>query len=45
MQKKHKLKTVKDKKRMNIANFVNIYIYIYIYTQIYIHICDENDSK
>ena len=38
--------TVKDnKKRMNIANFVNIYIYIYTHTQIYIHICDENDSK
>ena len=34
--------TVEDnKKRMNMANFINIYIYKYIY---YI-ICDENDSK
>ena len=28
-----------DKKRMNIANFMNIYTNIYIYI-----ICDENDS-
>ena len=29
-----------NKKRMNIANFINIYTNIYIYI-----ICDENDSK
>ena len=37
--------TVEDnKKRMNVANFKNIYtnIYTYIYTYI---ICDENDSN
>ena len=35
--------TVEDnKKRMNSANFINIYIYTNIYTCI---ICDENDSK
>ena len=34
------------KKRMAIANFINIYIYIYIYTNIYADsICDKNDSK
>ena len=33
--------TVEDnKKRMNIANFINIYTNIYTYI-----ICDENDSK
>ena len=33
--------TVEDnKKRMNIANFINIYTYIYTYL-----ICDKNDSK
>ena len=33
--------TVQDnKKRMNIANFINIYTNIYIYI-----ICDENDSE
>ena len=33
--------TVKDnKKRMNIADFINIYTNIYTYI-----ICDENDSK
>ena len=33
------------KKRMNVANFINIYIYIYIYANIYTYIiCDENDS-
>ena len=33
--------TVEDnKKRRNIANFINIYIYIELYTYI---ICDEND--
>ena len=33
--------TVEDnKKRMNIANFINIYANIYTYI-----ICDENDSK
>ena len=33
-----------NKKRMNMANFINIYanIYIYIYTYI---ICDKNGSK
>ena len=31
---------LKNKKRMNIANFINIYTNIYNYT-----ICDENDSK
>ena len=35
--------TVEDnKKRMNITNFINIYIYTNIYAYI---ICDENDSK
>ena len=35
--------TVEDnKKRMNIANFINIYIYTDTYTYI---LCDENDSK
>ena len=29
-----------DRKRMNIANFVNIYTNIYTYI-----ICDKNDSK
>ena len=29
-----------NKKRMNIANFINIYTNIYTYI-----ICDENDSK
>ena len=36
------------KKRMNVANFINIYIYIYIYiyANIYTYIkCGENDSK
>ena len=33
-----------NEKRMNIANFINIYINIYIYIYTYI-ICDENDSK
>ena len=33
--------TVEDnKKRMNIANFINIYTNIYTYI-----VCDENDSK
>ena len=33
--------TVEDnKKRMNIANFINVYANIYTYI-----ICDENDSK
>ena len=33
--------TVQDnQKRMNIANFINIYTNIYTYI-----ICDENDSK
>ena len=31
-----------NKKRMNITNFINIYIYINIYAYI---ICDKNDSK
>ena len=31
-----------NKKRMNIANFINIYTNIYIYTYI---TCDENYSK
>ena len=34
-----------NKKRMNIANFINIYtyiLYIYIYTYL---ICDKNDPK
>ena len=36
-----KIITVEDnKKRMNIANFINIYANIYTYI-----ICDENDSK
>ena len=32
--------TVEDKKRMNIANFINIYANVYTYIK-----CDENDSK
>ena len=38
MQKK--IITVENKKRMNIANFINIYTNIYTYI-----ICDKNDSK
>ena len=37
-----------NKKRMNIANIMNIYIYIYIYIYLYYYtyiICGENDSK
>ena len=43
--------TVEDnKKRMNIANCMNIYVYIYKYICIYIYIyiyiiCDENESQ
>ena len=41
--------TVKDNRRkMNIVNFINIYIYIYIYIYKNIYdyiICDENVSK
>ena len=31
-----------EQKRMNIANFINIYIYANIYSYI---TCDKNDSK
>ena len=39
MQKKHYSETY-NKKRMNIADFLNIYTNIYTYI-----ICDENGSK
>ena len=42
--------TVEDKKKMNIANFITLYIYIYIYIQMYIPVLyvtrmtqDKND--
>ena len=35
-----------NKKRMNMANFINIYTNIYIYIYIYTYIiCDKNGSK
>ena len=41
MQKKN-ITVQHNKKRMNIANFINIYIYIYIYTNIYTYIDSIN---
>ena len=38
MQKKHYSED--NKKRMNMANFINIYTHLYTYI-----ICDKNDSK
>ena len=40
MQCRKNIKVEDNKKRMNIANFINIYANIYTYI-----ICDENDSK
>ena len=40
MQCRKNIAVEDNKKRMNIANFINIYTNIYTYI-----ICDENDSK
>ena len=40
MQCRKNIRVADNKKRMNIANFINIYTNIYTYI-----ICDENDSK
>ena len=40
MQSRNNSAVEDNKKRMNIANFTNIYTDIFIYI-----ICDENDSK
>ena len=40
MQSRKKITVEDNKKRKNIANFINIYTNIYHYI-----ICDENDSK
>ena len=42
MQYRKNVTVQENKKRMNVATFINIYIYANIYTYI---ICDENDSK
>ena len=40
MQCRKNITVADNKKRMNIANFINMYTNIYTY-----FICDENDSK
>ena len=40
MQSRKKIAVEDNKKRMNIANFINIYTNSYTYI-----ICEENDSK
>ena len=42
MQSRKNMTVADNKKRMNITNFIKIYVQIYIYTYI---IYDKNDSK